>query len=1165
MKGFFSEKKKAILARAIVLGLCLGFFSHVRAAVPSDFETEEYFKSTGLDIINASSAYSKGYTGRGITVGISDTPIIFTSPEFDAKQHSYQADDYGRTYIAADGTVYYLTEDSTDFPLNDPEFSYYWNHGAHEGGIVAACRNGQGMHGVAYEGELVGSCPFSTVSGISGTTAARPGWADAFLNNPAIKIVNCSWNFPCYPLDMLEENDTIQDFMDRYWKGTDEYKPVKDINSPLGKNKLFVWSAGNHGFPMPALGYGFAHWDEGRAVATNSINVTALEDTKYLTKEEGRIRGFNILGYYSNGASFNEDGTLAAPGTNIVSASADYARDKEMDTTMSGTSMAAPHAAGAAVLVQQAFPYMTGKQIGDVLLSTANPNVVSQNGCTVTLQFDYEGYIINVYYGDGAPRTLAQQKLDCYNGLLNPLAEYDFTPEVVQWCVDYYPIHDYYNVPMEALIGQGILYAGKAVDGPGALNARRLEKSDISSDYTVKGKPASQALYAVDTVGYDSVWANDIKEVRVGLLAADSTEEDLRKRYNYYKTNWLDRTRHGSGDEVVGKEFVNAYIKFFNEDAANSGLINLPVGLLKMGEGRLSLTGNNTYNGASIAKQGTLSIDGSVAGDAYSIEKGTISGRGTIYGTLYNNNIAVAGDAAGSGNLTMDKLVSRGVLLSQYQNGTNTQFIVKGEADINGSTVPIPLGATPMPDDKYTVVKAGSIAGQTRDLSGTEYELSGMLSAKNEIEGGNLSVVVEAANNMDGADAVQNETFDAMTAMYRNLKRNNDPRMNDMQPLFSLSSAAAKEALSAISSNASAQSMAVAQRSMMTHHILSSRLNEAFMPKPVEVKLPTVSLMDGDESNAANAATQNGLQQNVTEQQEVEQYAANDKATQRQNENTEDGLGVSLKLLEPAKNDIWLKFGKNWGDLKDGADYHSSTTMLGYDKAVAPHWRAGAFAGYSSTGFADSTASNELKDTRFGLYAGYNKAGKEGLVYLDYGWMRNKLRRGLTNLGLTANAKYHSRILELGGEYLYDLHAGKNVPWHVRPYVNAQLSRLWQNGYSEEGAGVYNQVVDSKRNDYFGMGAGVEFKRYLPGGNYAVRAGVRHAFAGAEPKLRYSYMGDAANTYDMRNVQDKTHFVLSVGGETQIAKGWSIGGDASFTRGRHDKDFSCNVTVKRMW
>lgn len=80
MNGFCSQKKNKLLARTIVLGLCLGFFSHARAAAPSDFETEEYFKSNSLAIINASTAYSKGYTGQGVTVGISDLPVNFTSP-----------------------------------------------------------------------------------------------------------------------------------------------------------------------------------------------------------------------------------------------------------------------------------------------------------------------------------------------------------------------------------------------------------------------------------------------------------------------------------------------------------------------------------------------------------------------------------------------------------------------------------------------------------------------------------------------------------------------------------------------------------------------------------------------------------------------------------------------------------------------------------------------------------------------------------------------------------------------------------------------------------------------------------------------------------------------------------------------------------------------------
>ena len=1115
MKGSFSKKKKTILARAIVLGLCLGVFSHARAANPSGFETPEYFKSTGLDIINASAAYAKGYTGKGVTIGVSDDAVNFTSPEFSTKQNTTLLPDVFPTYQTYEGKVY---------TVEDEKYWSFFDHGSHVAGIAAASRNDLGMHGVAFDAEVLSSANVLE-SGDRLYGNVRKDWAETFFEVPGLKIVNVSWGNDTYVGHYIEENETMQDYIAAVRSTPKLWERVEIFNSMAGKDKLFVFAAGNRGNDLPTVDAGY-QWLSGKNTSTVLLSVTALEDGNRLKRSGEGIEGVNILDWLSNMAAFNEDATIAAPGSNIVSANARYALDGEIDMSLTGTSMAAPHVAGAAALVQQAFPWMTAKQIGDTLLSTANPNITSANGYTVIIN----GSDPDIYYFDGRERSLEEQREDCEKYLRTVMSEKKARSYVViaefSDFILWRPIRAHYNVPMEALTGQGILDAGKAVDGPGALNARRLETSDISSAYTVGGKAASQALYKVDTQGYDSTWANDIKEVRVGLLAADSTEEDLQKRYNYYKSNWLDRTEYSDGKAVKGTPFVKAYIDFYNDNALASKLVDLPVGLLKSGEGRLSLTGNNTYKGASIARQGTLSIDGSVAGDAYSVEQGTIAGRGTIHGTLYNQNIAVAGDATGNGNLTMDKLISSGVLLSQYQNGTSTQFIVNGEADINGSTVPLPTGApTPMPDDRYTVVKAASITGTAKDLAGTEYELSGMLSAKNEIEGGNLSVVVEAANNLNGADAAQNETFDAMVAMYRNLKRNNDPRMNEMQPLFYMDGTQAKEALSAISSNASVQSMAVTQRSMMTHHILSSRLNEAFMPKPVKVELPSANL----------------------------------------NDSAADSLDISLNLLEPAENDIWLKFGKNWGDVQGNTDYHSSTTMLGYDKAVAPHWRVGAFAGYSSTSFADNTANNELKDTRFGLYAGYNKAGKEALLYLDYGWMRNKLRRGLTNLGLAANARYHSRILELGGEYLYDLHAGKNVPWHVRPYVNAQLSRLWQDGYSEEGAGVYNQVVDSKHNNYFGMGAGVEFKRYLPCGNYVIRAGVRHAFAGAEPRLRYSYMGDQANTYDMRNVQDKTHFVLSIGGEAEVAKGWSVGGDVTWQRGRHDKDLSCSVMVKRMW
>ena len=53
----------------VVLVLALSL-QPVRAGSPESFETEEYWASEALDIINASQAYALGYTGLGQTVGV---------------------------------------------------------------------------------------------------------------------------------------------------------------------------------------------------------------------------------------------------------------------------------------------------------------------------------------------------------------------------------------------------------------------------------------------------------------------------------------------------------------------------------------------------------------------------------------------------------------------------------------------------------------------------------------------------------------------------------------------------------------------------------------------------------------------------------------------------------------------------------------------------------------------------------------------------------------------------------------------------------------------------------------------------------------------------------------------------------------------------------------
>ncbi|HEC7608516.1 TPA: hypothetical protein R3998_003730 [Salmonella enterica subsp. enterica serovar Muenchen] len=63
------------------------FFTHqTRASTPEDFVTQEYLNSTGLWVINAAEAYSKGYTGKDITLGVLDTGVNWKHPEFKGKK-----------------------------------------------------------------------------------------------------------------------------------------------------------------------------------------------------------------------------------------------------------------------------------------------------------------------------------------------------------------------------------------------------------------------------------------------------------------------------------------------------------------------------------------------------------------------------------------------------------------------------------------------------------------------------------------------------------------------------------------------------------------------------------------------------------------------------------------------------------------------------------------------------------------------------------------------------------------------------------------------------------------------------------------------------------------------------------------------------------------------
>ena len=103
---------------------------------------------------------------------------------------------------------------------------------------------------------------------------------------------------------------------------------------------------------------------------------------------DGTISGKWLMTFFSDGAKYAEEYTLAAPGSNILSTNANFAAEPVKYIYDSGTSMAAPFVTGTAGLVQEAFPYMSGKEIADTLLSTDNNNIVLNQGYFVTRQND---------------------------------------------------------------------------------------------------------------------------------------------------------------------------------------------------------------------------------------------------------------------------------------------------------------------------------------------------------------------------------------------------------------------------------------------------------------------------------------------------------------------------------------------------------------------------------------------------------------------------------------------------------------------------------------------------------------------------------------------------------------------------------------------------------
>lgn len=326
----------------------VGTPSIVPSTIPGYYRNTEFTNKVN-NLINADAAYARGWTGRGSTVLIMDTGVNAAHPDLAGK-------------------IKY-TRDFTATSISDTN-----GHGTHVAGIVAANRDGAGMHGVAFDANLaiakIGTGPSINIGASSAAMAWASQYSDVVVANLSASVVYNS-NYTAYS----------QQVSPGMWINTHQHyggKNYYNLETPQGMviptNMVLTVAAGNSnlGYVQNPATFAVATDANGNLVHGGRMLVVGNWNAG-LGVVEGAKAGHMCKDYVNNTCNDRyrtSDFYILAPGSGVYSTS-----NTGSYSTMSGTSQAAPAVAGAIAIVNQLWPYMTPANQVQLLLKTANKDL----------------------------------------------------------------------------------------------------------------------------------------------------------------------------------------------------------------------------------------------------------------------------------------------------------------------------------------------------------------------------------------------------------------------------------------------------------------------------------------------------------------------------------------------------------------------------------------------------------------------------------------------------------------------------------------------------------------------------------------------------------------------------------------------------------------------
>jgi hypothetical protein len=278
-----------------------------------------------LDLLNAAFAYGQGATGEGIVVAVVDTGINATHPELIGKVTTTSID------IAGDRGF-----DDTD------------GHGTGVAGVIAANRDGQAMHGIAFESQIM-----AIRADTPGTCESDGGESCTFSDVNTARSIDHAVENGAQVINLSLGRDAEL--------GDEATLTFAAMARAADAGVLLVVSSGNQDeeedAPDPSPGF--------------PASFASNPDADGFVVAVGSVDFNGVISSFSSRAQGAENVFLVAPGERILTPFTDDENGDTQYVLFSGTSFAAPYVAGALALLLDAFPNLDGDDALSILFDTA--------------------------------------------------------------------------------------------------------------------------------------------------------------------------------------------------------------------------------------------------------------------------------------------------------------------------------------------------------------------------------------------------------------------------------------------------------------------------------------------------------------------------------------------------------------------------------------------------------------------------------------------------------------------------------------------------------------------------------------------------------------------------------------------------------------------------